>query len=516
MYACRRVSSYYLGNAIGVRTVHTTTSVRRTLKRVGLRFGLSAAVIALSAGLVASPVAAESAKVGAIRNKVAKNKEQQQEAQKNVDNSKNALNKAEDKLKKSQSELDAAKTQLANLKSQLSQAQARDAQLAKDLVSAQAALAKAQREVTDNQSKVDEQKRVMGQAAREAYQKQRNPLVGISVVLGKEGTSNLSQRIQWSETIFDSTSADKARLDALQKQLEAARDRQATIEATIAKNKADAAATVRLIASLTAQAQQQEISVASLVKTNEANRQAAQKALAEDEKTYRQLQREEAALEKAIREQIAKEVEEARRAAEARRKAEDARKRAEEARKKAEEAERRAAREKTKQSQEAAKKAREEAKKAERESAARKSTNTVSRTTRQSSKGFIRPINANPGSPFGMRFHPILKYWRMHNGTDFGAACGTPLYAARDGKVLMARYNGGFGNYVLIGHGTVAGAYTTTGYAHLSRYAVRAGQQVKQGQIIGYVGTTGLSTGCHLHFEVRRNGTPVNPMNWIP
>ncbi|MFV0451228.1 MAG: M23 family metallopeptidase, partial [Propioniciclava sp.] len=131
--------------------------------------------------------------------------------------------------------------------------------------------------------------------------------------------------------------------------------------------------------------------------------------------------------------------------------------------------------------------------------------------------GFIRPINASPGSPFGQRFHPILHYWRMHNGNDWGARTGTPIYAARSGRVLKAGPNGGFGNFVLIGHGSVIGGkYVTTGYAHQSRIVVRVGQRVKRGQVIGYVGSTGLSTTPHLHFEVRLDGVPRNPMNYLP
>ena len=112
-------------------------------------------------------------------------------------------------------------------------------------------------------------------------------------------------------------------------------------------------------------------------------------------------------------------------------------------------------------------------------------------------------------SRFGYRTHPILGYTRLHRGIDFGAARGTPVMAAADGLVVKAFYNGGYGHYVLIRH---AGSYATA-YAHLSRYAkkIRAGARVKQGQIIGYVGATGRVTGPHLHFELIKNGRPINP-----
>lgn len=122
--------------------------------------------------------------------------------------------------------------------------------------------------------------------------------------------------------------------------------------------------------------------------------------------------------------------------------------------------------------------------------------------------GFIRPVSGPIVSGFGMRFHPILKMNRMHNGVDIAAPYGTPIKAAADGEVVSAGYRRGYGNTVIIDHG---GGVATL-YAHCSALTVGEGQTVKQGQVIGYVGATGLATGPHLHFEVRRNGEPVNPL----
>lgn len=120
------------------------------------------------------------------------------------------------------------------------------------------------------------------------------------------------------------------------------------------------------------------------------------------------------------------------------------------------------------------------------------------------------PINgARLSSGFGMRTHPILGYSRMHRGTDFAAPTGTPILAAGDGVVVRAGPFSSYGNYVRIRH---ANGYETA-YAHMSRFArgLRAGTRVRQGQVIGYVGTTGRSTGPHLHYEVLRRGQQVNP-----
>lgn len=110
-------------------------------------------------------------------------------------------------------------------------------------------------------------------------------------------------------------------------------------------------------------------------------------------------------------------------------------------------------------------------------------------------------------SSFGMREHPILGYTRMHMGIDFGAPTGTPVYAAGDGVVEKAGWAGGYGRWLQIKHS----GGLETGYGHLSRWAVRQGEHVHQGQVVAYVGSTGLSTGPHLHYEIMVGGKKVNP-----
>jgi murein DD-endopeptidase MepM/ murein hydrolase activator NlpD len=121
--------------------------------------------------------------------------------------------------------------------------------------------------------------------------------------------------------------------------------------------------------------------------------------------------------------------------------------------------------------------------------------------------GMTRPTNGRVTSNYGMRRHPILGYSRLHAGTDYGGGYGAPIFAISDGVVNMAGRNGGYGNYVRLNHGGGMGS----GYAHMSRILVRGGQRVKQGQVIGHIGSTGLSTGPHLHFEIYRGGRVVNP-----
>jgi len=126
-----------------------------------------------------------------------------------------------------------------------------------------------------------------------------------------------------------------------------------------------------------------------------------------------------------------------------------------------------------------------------------------------------RPATAPITSPFGVRFHPILKRWRLHNGTDFGVGCGTPVRAAADGRVVSSAFSTGYGNRVVVDHGDVDGIPLATTYNHLARRLVQVGSVARRGQVVGISGTTGLSTGCHLHFEVLDNGSVVDPMGWL-
>lgn len=110
-------------------------------------------------------------------------------------------------------------------------------------------------------------------------------------------------------------------------------------------------------------------------------------------------------------------------------------------------------------------------------------------------------------SEFGERVHPVLGTKRFHRGTDYGARAGTPIRAAADGTIVWANRLGAYGNLVVVDHG----AQLHTAYGHLESISVQVGQQVTTGRRIGRVGSTGLATGPHLHFEVRRNGTPTDP-----
>ena len=129
-----------------------------------------------------------------------------------------------------------------------------------------------------------------------------------------------------------------------------------------------------------------------------------------------------------------------------------------------------------------------------------------------SSSGWLTPVSGyRVTSVFGWRLHPVHGYYRMHNGVDLACSQGTPIYAARSGQVTTATYSGDAGYYVSINHGDGFASV----YMHMTHYVVKSGNYVSQGQLIGYVGSTGASTGPHLHFGISYNGSYVNPMKYI-
>jgi murein DD-endopeptidase MepM/ murein hydrolase activator NlpD len=129
--------------------------------------------------------------------------------------------------------------------------------------------------------------------------------------------------------------------------------------------------------------------------------------------------------------------------------------------------------------------------------------------------GWVYPVNARLNSNFGWRVHPIYGTRKLHAGVDFPVACGVPVGAAHSGRVIARTYNSGSGNKIILSHGVMNGRLVTTSYHHLQGFAKPVGAQVSAGDTVGYVGTTGSSTGCHLHFETHEDGNAVNPNKYL-
>lgn len=130
----------------------------------------------------------------------------------------------------------------------------------------------------------------------------------------------------------------------------------------------------------------------------------------------------------------------------------------------------------------------------------------------QFSNGFVYPVNASRlSSTYGKRFHPVHKYHRHHSGVDLAAPTSTPIRTISSGTVIFADYYAGYGNYISIKHKNGL----TSHYGHCDEIKVSIGQKVNAGQVIGTIGSTGVVTGPHLHFEIRKNGVPENPEKYI-
>ena len=384
--------------------------------------------------------------------------------------------------------LAAAEAKLAKAEAAERDAQALDELRAAELEAAEIALRKAEADVAAALAALESVNRRINEEVLVTTQ-QSDGLLNLALLFTDVTTSNLNQRAQLAQTLFDSSAKQ---LDELEMRRLALEDAQAAADAARdTANAAREAAAEQLRAREAAadEAAALRTEVARLVEEAAAAQQAAQGQLAAEEARQAALQQEAASVEARIQARIAA----AKKAA------------AEKA------AREKAAREKA--ARDAAAKAAADKAAAAKAATTSRSTGTVSRpAVAAPTSRFLMPVGARITSRYGMRLHPVLGYWKLHDGTDFGASCGTPIRAAEDGVVSERYYNSGYGNRLMIDHGLLDGDYVTTGYNHASRYTVRVGQRVSRGQVIGYVGNTGYSTGCHLHLMVWEDGSVVNPL----
>lgn len=450
-----------------------TTERNRGFRRVVVRTAVGLAVLAVvgNAGLITTARAdGLNDRHKALQQAISKTKQDMNESSRSAAAAAVALTKAEQALKDAQAAL-------AQTQQEVAAAQKKDDELAKKLQQQQAALAKAKAAVLDGQKRLAQQKAEIGAIVRDDFQKQSN-LLPLAMLTTSTSMSDLVNRIQLSQTMLDTNQAKFDAYTKLQKQLDAEKAQQAKLEKQVAADRAAAAQNLKNKQALEQQAKTQEANVAQLVKQRTAAQAAANKAAAQDKAHYAELQKEDAAVQKRIAARIAAE-------------------KAAAARKRAAEAAARAA---------AARRARRQ------QHSSSGGGGHVSHSPAH--HGFIYPVDGPITSPYGMRFHPILHIWELHDGTDFGAACGTPIRAPYPGRVTERYYGIGYGNRLFIDHGRVDGHYITTAMNHAERYIVSPGQHVRQGQVVGYVGETGWATGCHLHLMVWEDGTKINPMHW--
>ncbi len=440
--------------------------------RVGL---LVAVTVAVAAGLTVPVVA------GPAEDKSRVERELEQ-ARGDLDESTNDLVKATAALTRAKDALGTARDELAEVRGDLVVARAKDAAASRQLAAATAAETSAAERAEQAKDEVARQRQQIAQFANATYQ--NSDMTALSVVVGARSTDDLLSAMQVIATVSGSQVTALTRYANARTQMNVRLAIAHQTQDTSTRLRREAAAHLGDVKRLEDRQEAQTAKVAHLVAGRADKQRAAAKARTDARAEIRKLERERETITAQLREIARK------RAAEERRRA---------AERAAEEAEQQEAEQQEAEQQEA-----------EQQEAP---------APRQAPSGggglFGRPVNGPVTSPFGYRYHPILHYWRLHDGMDYGVGCGTPLYAGRSGQIVGAYYGSGYGNRVIIDHGWLNGASMSTSYNHLTSFSVGSGQHVSRGQLIGYSGTTGMSTGCHLHFMVYRNGTPVNPANYL-
>jgi len=405
-----------------------------------------------------------------VKREQRRNDRRLKEARKEVHESTQAALDAKRKLERAERRLKAAQTELGRTRGKLAVAQAEDARLRAELDRAQAELDAAEQRLKQAEKDLRSSRGAVESFAVESVMSGDSGLKAFGDLLRGADPAEFSEQMSVNTSISDAQIAVMQELEASEVMLGIERDKVERLRDRVAAQKAQAEAVVREMQVLTAQAEEQAASVAELVTAREGAKRSADQALAADLKLQRELERERVELERKMAEIVRKELEAARRAA---------------------------------------------AKRKKNGGSGGGGGGGGGGSTGDSGAALSRPVSGPITSPYGMRRHPITGVYKLHDGTDFGVGCGTPIRAAAAGTVVAQYYNGGYGNRVILNNGVKRGVSVITTYNHLSRYAVGTGAKVKRGQVIGYVGSTGYSTGCHLHFMVLVNGKTTNPMNWL-
>jgi murein DD-endopeptidase MepM/ murein hydrolase activator NlpD len=391
------------------------------------------------------------------------------DAKKDLDSSTQQLLDASTALKEAEARLGSAQAELSQTRGKVDVAAALDAQMQSKLEKSQAALAAARRELDQGEKRLVRSEKSVEEFAVQDYLDGDRRLRAVSGLLKGEDPSTYGEQVSLNGAVSDDQVATMQKLDATRVILRLNRQKVQKLRDKIKVQRAEAAANLVEKKELEAAAEKQATQVASLVTAREGAQETAAAAQADDDKRYQEQLAEAARVEAQLKQLAAEEL----------RKAQE-----------------RAARE-------AARKARGD------------KTPDPEPSTGDSGGTLSHPVNGPITSPYGMRVHPITGVYKLHDGMDFGVPCGTPVRAAAGGTIIQQYFNGAYGNRIILNNGVKRGVSVVTTYNHLSRFALKAGTKVQRGQLIGYSGTTGYSTGCHLHFMVLVNGATVNPAGWL-
>ena len=379
-------------------------------------------------------------------------------ATKDLGESSAALTKAAARLAAAQDQLSVAKTRLATARGKVEVAQERDAEMQAELAAAEAELADAEAALAQGKIDRETQRQKVASTVADMYAEGDPELIAFSSLLDADSTEELTRRDGVRDVIvgqegraYDELKAAEVLLEVQEQQVSDARD-------DVAAKREAAADHLALMQELETEQQAAKDSVVSLVVERRDARVDARAARAKDVAKLRKLKKEQDRIEEMLRKRALAALRRARAQARA---------------------------------------------------------HARSQTGGPTSGLLAHPVDGYVTSPFGYRIHPIYHYWGLHDGVDFGGGCGTPLRAAAPGRVVSSYFSGVYGNRLIIDHGALAGRGVATIYNHASGYNVGVGDQVSEGQVIGYEGSTGWSTGCHLHFTVMANGTAVDPMQFF-
>ena len=416
---------------------------------------MAAALVAVMAlGVSSIP----NAQADDLKDKQRKVEKQVQGANKDLHESSARVRRASARLASAKEQLDTAKTRLATARGKVEVATERDAQMQAELTAAEAELAEAEAALEQGQVDRDSQRERVASTVADMYAEGDPELLAFSSLLDAESTEDLTRRDGLREVIvgqearaYDELKAAEVLLQVQEQQVSAARDE-------VAAKRRAAADHLVLMQDLEAEEQAAKDSVVSLVVERRDAQGEARDARAQDLAKLRKLKKEQDRIEEMLR----------------------------------------------KRALAALRKARAQARANARANLGAPATGLL-----------LKPVDGYVTSPFGYRTHPIYHYWGLHDGVDFGGGCGTPLRAAAPGRVVSSYWSGVYGHRLIIDHGVLGGKGVATIYNHATSYTVGVGDQVSEGQVVGFEGSTGWSTGCHLHFTVMANGKAVDPMPYF-
>ena len=361
-------------------------------------------------------------------------------------------------LRRAESQLPAARARVARVHGQLVAAQARDRMLGEQLAVAEAEVERAEKQIKATLKEIKASEVLIGRIARSSYQD--GGMGELAVVLDSQSPDDFATRLVLVQNAMRSEGNVLGDLAEARADLAAQR---ATLEAKrkqLAAMKREQEALVEKIQGLQAEAIEAREAVEALIAERERAVAAVEREKAAEEARYTRMQAESQRLSRIL---------------------------------------------------------------AERARQARLAAARARAAGRSSSGGgaLSWPVSAGITSPYGMRVHPVTGIYKLHDGTDFGVGCGTPVRAAASGTVIQAANVAGYGNQLVIDHGVMRGAGVATSYNHLMSFSAGPGSRVGRGEVIGYSGGgagmygAGYSTGCHLHFMVYVNGGTTDPMGWL-